>query len=74
MLFNGQDAGDVWLPVDLKSRGFEHLDDGVRDLGADAVTGDERDGVFHGEPPPDRTACLRAPSPPNTAARARRRY
>ena len=49
MLLHGEDAGGVRFPLDLKPGGFENLDDGVGDFGADAVAGNQRDGVFHDE-------------------------
>ena len=33
--------------VNVESGGFENPDDGIRDFRADAVAGNERDGVFH---------------------------
>ena len=39
-------ADEVLLPFDLDARAFDDRDDGRRDFGADAVTGQERDLVF----------------------------
>ena len=46
VLLDGQDAGGVgshstWSPA------VQAIDDGARHLRANAVAGDERDGVFH---------------------------
>ena len=44
---NASDAGLVALPVDRDAGGVEDAEDRVGHLRADAVAGDERDGVCH---------------------------
>ncbi len=87
MLLDGQKTRGVRLPLDLEPGRLENLDDRIRYLGTDTVSGDQRDGVFHKCLPPTAyrlpptaycllpTAyCLppTAPSLPNTAAQAHR--
>ena len=45
VLLERHHAGQVRLPLDLQPGALEDRDDGAGDLGADAVAGDERDGV-----------------------------
>ena len=49
MLFHGEQARGVRLPLDLEPGGLEDPDNGACDFGADAVARDQRDGVFHDE-------------------------
>ena len=58
-------AREVPLPVDSDAGRFENADDRVGDLGADAVAGNEGDGVGQPSPIP--------PSQTTSAARARYR-
>ena len=41
----GFGAGGVALPIEVDAGGFKDADDGLRDFGADAVAGDQRDLV-----------------------------
>ena len=47
VLLYSQEARGVGFPLDLEPGRLENLDDGIRDLGTDTVTGDESDSVFH---------------------------
>ena len=49
--FKGFSAGGEPLPFPLDPSGFENANDGLRDLGSDAVTGDECDFVGHDSAP-----------------------
>jgi hypothetical protein len=47
VLLDCQDAGGMRLPLNLEARGFDDCDHRVCHFRADAVAGDESDGVFH---------------------------
>ena len=46
VLLDGGGTGKVRLPFDVEPRGFEHVDDGIRDLRADPVARNQRDAVL----------------------------
>jgi len=49
MLFHGEQACGVRLPLDLEPRDLEDPDNRACDFGADPVAWNQRNGVFHDE-------------------------
>ena len=76
MLFHGEQARGVRLPLDLEPRDLEDPDNRVCDFRPDPVARNQRNGVFHDEgfyrPPTAYRRLVKAPWLPSREAPALR--